>query len=142
MKRITVTLCIMLVFTFQTEVHSQVQKAEDDAYKYSGLTKADKLRYRMMLIDEVNEAAKDDRQITLTGTNKNVMTITITGNLTKTEARARATAILDSYLKDKEAIRMVMNLDMVAISVIYGKRSWTKILKTGEFIEGRSKPRI
>jgi hypothetical protein len=143
MKRITVTLCIMLVLTFQTEAISQVQKAEDDSYKYSGLTKAEKLRYRMMLVDGAKEAAKDDRQITLTGTNKEIMTITLAmGNLTKTEARTRATAILDSYLKDKEVIRMAMNLDMVAIAVTDGRRSWTKILKTGEFIERRSKPRI
>lgn len=107
-----------------------------DAVRFAALSPEEKLRMRLAGVENANKTNKDGSVTRLTGPNQDIITITAPiGYLSNEGARVYATSFIDGLLRTEHMTEIFIALGHVSIVVTDGKRTWTKILKTGELIE-------
>jgi hypothetical protein len=115
--------------------------------KFEALSEEERLQKRLAAIEgghksmmAAGNAYSEGAQSSLTGVNQDVMTITLPAlrNAPKALAENFAIGMFSPFVDDKQFLKEFIALGFTAIKVTDGKRSWTKILKTGDLIERES----
>jgi len=112
---------------------SDHRPASDWAAKFDSLTPDEKLRRRLAGVDGANrKAASNGCVLVASGPNQDVYTITAPIQSYSDEmAETFAKGVIEGFLRDEQTTREMIALDITAIVVTDGKRSWRKELKTG-----------
>ena len=110
----------------------QLPYQQEWAAKFATLTPEEKLRKRLAGVEGANKRATNGCILVLSGPNQDIITVTAPLQSYSNEiATSSAKGFIEGFLPDEQTIKEMIALEVTAIVVTDGKRSWTRDLKTG-----------